>query len=126
MASSEVNISLLDNYVNLLQQQGKLKKAKDLKTRIENHYDPNPYYWLEKAQFGRYNDNYGDTERFYRKVIKLAPYVKQGYLELHDVYLLQDKKQQAISILEKSLIWLHERMQKRKYTKQLYQLSAPT
>lgn len=126
MASTDVNISVLDNYVNLLQQQGRLKQAEDIKFRIENIYDPNPYHWLEKAQLARYNNDYSDAERFYRKVIKLAPYVKQAYFELHEVYLLQDKKQQAISTLEQSLMWLHEPQQKRKYKKQLYQLSAAT
>ena len=54
MASSDVNISVLDNYVNLLIKQGKLTEAQDIKSRIENIYDPNPYHWLEKAQLARY------------------------------------------------------------------------
>ncbi|ARD45399.1 hypothetical protein [Colwellia sp. PAMC 21821] len=124
MTSSDVNISVLDNYVNLLIKQGKLKEAQDIKSRIEHIYDPNPYHWLEKAQLARYKSEYDDAARFYRQVIKLAPYVKQAYFELHEVYLLQNNKQQAISILEKALPWLHEPKQKRQYKKQLYQLSA--
>lgn len=123
MKSKDNNISILDNYVNLLKGQGRFKRANFIKQRIENIYDPNPYHWLEKAQFAVLKREYNDAERFYRKVIKLAPYVKQAYLELHEVYLLQDKKKQAITMLQQSLLWLHEPKQKRKYKKQLYQLS---
>ena len=124
MASNDVNISVLDNYVTLLKQQGRLRDAKKVKSQIENIYDPNPYHWLEKAQLASYNKEYSDAERYYRKVIKLAPYVKQAYLELHEIYLVQGKVQYAISILEASLPWVHEPKQKQKYKKQLYQLSA--
>lgn len=122
--SSDSNISVLDNYVVLLNGQERFEKAKEMKQRIESFYDPNPYHWLEKAQLARYQNEYADAERFYRKVIKLAPYVKQAYLELHEMYLLQSKKRQAIATLQQSLPWLHEPKQKRKYKKQLYQLSA--
>ena len=124
MASNDVNISVLDNYVTLLKQQGRLRDAKKVKSQIENIYDPNPYHWLEKAQLASYNKEYSDAERYYRTVIKLAPYVKQAYLELHEIYLVQGKVQYAISILEASLPWVHEPKQKQKYKKQLYQLSA--
>jgi tetratricopeptide (TPR) repeat protein len=123
LESSDVNISVMDNYVSLLKKQGKLSEARKVKQRIENIYDPNPYHWLEKAQLARQQNEYEDAERFYRKTIKLAPYVKQAYLELHEVYLLQDKKQQAITTLQQSLLWVHEPEQKRKYKRQLYQLS---
>ena len=121
--STDTNISVLDNYVNLLKSQNRFDKAQKIKKQIESIYDPNPYHWLEKAQLARYQNEYADAERFYRKVIKLAPYVKQAYLELHEVYLLQGKKHQAIATLQQSLLWLHEPKQKKKYKKQLYQLS---
>lgn len=122
IASSDVNISVLDNYVNLLKQQGRLSKAHEVKQRLENIYDPNPYHWLEKAQFARHDNKYADAARYYRKVIKLAPYVKQAYFELHEVYLQQGKTEQAISTLQQSLAWLHEPEQKQKLKKKLYQL----
>ncbi len=122
--SKSVNISVLDNYINLLTQQGRIKRARNVKRTIEDIYDPNPYHWLEKAQVASAENEYDDAERYYLKVIKLAPYVKQAYYELHHIYLLQNKKAQAIATLEKSLLWLHEPKQKRKYKKQLYQLSA--
>jgi tetratricopeptide (TPR) repeat protein len=122
--SSDTNISVLDNYLDLLKSQGKFEKATKVKQRLENIYDPNPYHWLEKAQLARYQSEFTDAERYYRKVIKLAPYVKQAYLELHEVYLIQGKKSQAIVTLQQSLPWLHEPKQKQKYKKQLYQLSA--
>ena len=121
--STDTNISVLDNYVNLLKSQSRFDKAQKVKKQIESIYDPNPYHWLEKAQLARYQSEYADAERFYRKVIKLAPYVKQAYLELHEMYLLQGKNHQAIATLQQSLLWLHEPKQKKKYKKQLYQLS---
>lgn len=124
MESTDINISVLDNYVNLLKKQSRFDKAKEIKQRIENIYDPNPYHWLEKAQLARYQNELKDSVRFYRKAIKLAPYVKQAYLELHEVYLLQGKKSLAITTLQQSLPWLHEPKQKRQYKKKLYQLSA--
>lgn len=124
MQSSDVNISVLDNYVNLLKKQSRFDKAKEIKQRIENIYDPNPYHWLEKAQLARHQNELSDSVRFYKMAIKLAPYVKQAYLELHEVYLLQGKKSLAISTLQKSLPWLYEPKQKRQYKKKLYQLSA--
>lgn len=126
MKSKDVNISLLDNYIVLLKQQGRMSLARNVKSSIENIYDPNPYHWLEKAQSATLENEYEDAERFYLKVIKLAPYVKQAYFELHEVYLLQDKKQLAIATLKQSLLWLHEPKQKRQYKKQLYQLSVAT
>jgi Tfp pilus assembly protein PilF len=122
--SSDSNISVLDNYIVLLNSQGRFEKAKKVKQRVEGIYDPNPYHWLEKAQLARYQSEYNDAERFYRKVIKLAPYVKQAYLELYEVYLEQGKKSKAITTLQQSLPWLHEPKQKQKFKKQLYQLSA--
>lgn len=124
MESSDVNISVLDNYVNLLRQQGRTAEVQKIKKQIENIYDPNPYHWLEKAQLARSQNELDESEKFYRKAIKLAPYVKQAYLELHEVYLLQGRKSLAISTLQESLPWLHEPKQKRQYKKKLYQLSA--
>ena len=123
MTSKDKNISVLDNYVSLLKSQGRLNRAKLVMQRLDNMYDPNPYHWLEKAQFARRKKEYKAAERYYRKVIKLAPYVKQAYVELYDIYLVQDKKLQAITTLQKSLPWIYEAKQKRKFKKQLYQLS---
>lgn len=124
--SKDINIGVLDNYIVLLKQQGRMTRAKNVKRSIEDLYDPNPYHWLEQAQSAKLKNEYEDAERLYRKVIKLAPYVKQAYFELHEVYLLQNKKQQAIATLKESLLWLHEPKQKRQYKKQLYQLSLDT
>ena len=124
LESSDANISVLDNYVNLLKKQGRFDRAQKIKQRIENIYDPNPYHWLEKAQLARYQGEFDDSIRFYRKVIELTPYVKQAYLELHEVYILQGNKSSAITTLQSSLPWLHEPKQKRQYKKKLYQLSA--
>lgn len=122
LASSDVNISVLDNYVTLLKQQGRLSKADEVRQRLDNIYDPNPYHWLEKAQFARHASEYANAARYYRKVIQLAPYVKQAYIELHEVYLQQGKTQQAIATLQQSLTWLNEPEQKQKLKKKLYQL----
>tara|TARA_R110000787_G_scaffold39879_1_gene99503 strand:- start:301 stop:1455 length:1155 start_codon:yes stop_codon:yes gene_type:complete len=124
--SKDINISVLDNYIVLLKQQGRMNLARNVKRSIADIYDPNPYHWLEKAQSAKLANEYEDAERFYLKVIKLAPYVKQAYFELHEVYLLQDKRQLAIATLKQSLFWLHEPKQKRQYKKQLYQLSVAT
>jgi tetratricopeptide (TPR) repeat protein len=126
MESQDKNINILDNYVDLLKGQRRLKDANKIKQQLEKLNDPNPYHWLEKAQFARLQNEYSDAERFYRKAIKLAPYVKEAYLELYEMYLLQNKTQQVISTLQQSLHWLHKPKQKRKYKKQLYQLSKAT
>lgn len=124
LTKKQKNINVMDNYLNLLEQQGKYTKALDLKRKLKNLYDPNPYHWLEKAQSARYQKRYSDAVALYQKVIKMAPYVKQAYAELRDVYLLQGQNNQAIKTLKSSLIWVHDPALKKKYKKQLYQLTT--
>lgn len=91
---------------------------------MKNIYDPNPYNWLGKAQVARSEKRYTEAANLYQKVIRMTPYVKQAYVELRDVYLEQGKIKLAVKTVERSLIWIHDPIKKKKFKKQLYQLTT--
>ena len=118
------NVNIIDNYATLLKEQGRLLLAKRILQRIDKINDPNPYNWLQKAQRARQEQQYYKAIKHYKKAIKMAPYVSQAYIELHEVYLIQNKRQQAINILKKSLKSLDDTEQQRKHIKLLQQLNS--
>lgn len=126
LESDDKNVNVLGNYVDLLKLRGKWQQATLLRKKIDQVYDPNPYHWLEKAQLARIQKNYRKASQYYRKVIKMAPYIKQAYTELYSLYIQQNRLSRAMEVLKSSLPWIYEPKEKKKYKQQLYQMTAST
>ncbi|MCL1078506.1 hypothetical protein D5R81_10865 [Parashewanella spongiae] len=119
------NIRLLSNYIILLERQQRMVKANALRTQLAKLDDPNPYNWLEQAYIAQSNQQDAEAIKYYRKVLKLAPYVQPAYLGLYQVYLSNQRPKAAQKVLTNALEWSYDPEQRQGYKYKLYQLSKP-
>lgn len=117
------NLSLLTNYSVLLREQHRMKEFQKINDKIDTLFDPNPYTWLEQAFFAQRENNNRKAEKYFLKVIEMAPYVQQAYLGLYQVYSKLDKKNTARRILKDALKWAHEDDDRLLYKQKIYSLS---
>jgi len=120
--NEQTNLSLLLNYSVLLSVQGRVTELKEIDKKIDTIYDPNPYSWLENAYIAKNENKPARAEKYFQKVIEMAPYVHQAYLGLYQLYLKQSKHHQAEEILTKGLQWTHHEEEKLRYKRKLFSL----
>ncbi|MBE8168311.1 MAG: tetratricopeptide repeat protein [Shewanella sp.] len=117
------NLRLLSNYIVLLNSQERLIEANRFSAQLAELKDPNPYNWLEQAYIARDNQHDIDAIKYYRKVIKLAPYVQSAYLGLYQMYLENQRPIAAQKVLTSALEWSYDPKQRLGYKYKLYQLT---
>lgn len=114
------NISLLNNYIVLLESQNREFEASQLKVHMNSLDDNNPYSWLEQAYVYRNNEKYDLAIRYYQKVLELAPYISQAYLGLYQAYRATEKYAKAQKVLEEGLEWTHVKKERQVFKYKLY------
>lgn len=117
------NLVLLTNYAVLLKKQDRPEELEFLNRKIDSLDDPNPYSWLEQAYMAQGGNQLGKAEKYYRKVIEMAPYVHQAYLGLYQIYRHRNQKQRAKNILKEGLKWTYEVNERSRYKGKLYTLA---
>ena len=96
-------LSLLKNYRQLLNEQGRHAKANTLGKQIAEMDDPSPYNWLHIADAMLADGNYKEALDYYKRAVELAPYLQFGYLGLAKVYYFQGQFGRSESMLEKAM-----------------------
>ncbi len=114
------NLVLLTNYAVLLKKQNRLQELEFLNQKIDTLEDPNPYSWLEQAYMAQSGSQFRKAEKYYLKVIEMAPYVHQAYLGLYQVYRNTNQTRRAKHILKEGLKWTYEVKERNRYKGKLY------
>jgi tetratricopeptide (TPR) repeat protein len=118
------SLTLLSNYIVLLNKQKNYQQAEKIRKKLEKLDDPNPYSWLEQAYMAQNQHKYRKAIHYYRKTLENAPYVHQAYIGLYQIYLKQNQEEKAQQMLEKALEWIYEFEQRKMYKVKLFQLQA--
>lgn len=120
MAQAPDSISLLSNYMVLLNRQGRVKEANALNEVLAKLDDPNPYRWLEQAYLAQHQADYQRAARYFHRTIELAPYVTQAYVGLYQVYMAKGNEARAKQSLASALAWTHEQGERKQLKYKLY------
>lgn len=118
------NLSVINNYIVLLEGQKRFDEALTYKNRINALDDPNPYSWLEQAYISQNQQEYSNAAKHYKKIIELAPYVHQAYLGLYHVYQSLNKPDLANKALKKGLEWTYIQKDRELFKYKLYAQNA--
>ena len=97
------NLSLLKNYRQLLNEQGRREEANVLSRQIAEVDDPSPYSWLNVADAMLAERNYKEALEYYKRAVELAPYLQFGYLGLAKVYYFQGHLGRSESMLKMAI-----------------------
>ncbi len=76
---SESNLDILNNYHSLLVNLNRVDGAKKIKEKIGRRDDKNPYKWISIANSSYNLREYSKAIVYYRKALKLAPYLHEPY-----------------------------------------------
>ena len=115
LAGQRDNLSVLNNYVVLLNHQGRQADANYWQDQLDKLEDPNPYHWLAQARQAHRNHQYTRAIRYYRKVLDIAPYVRPAYIGLYQIYASQGRHQKAEAALQDVLQWTYEKQERKRY-----------
>lgn len=83
---SNEKLSLLKNYRTLLKGQGRTAEATKITKRIAEFEDADPFEWWLLAEGAYGEKNYSDALIYYKKSVKIAPYLHEGYFGLAKTY----------------------------------------
>lgn len=79
-------VSLLRNYRILLRQQGRHGEVEEINKTLAKLEDTNPFDWLHAGQGAYDNGDFTDAVFFYKKAVKIAPYLHESYAGLAKAY----------------------------------------
>ena len=86
---SDEKLELLSNYHSYLIKHHRINEASEIKQEIEKINEPNPFDWLSIADKALFQGELSEASYYYKKVIKLAPYLHQGHAGLGKVEFLR-------------------------------------
>lgn len=122
LESDENNISLLSNFIVLLESLHRYNDADEISGRLSHLNDLSPYNWLEQAYIEQDKNNYNNAIKYYQKVLALAPYVNEAYMGLYTIYSIQGHELRARDMLKQALEWTYEITERKLYKYKLYSL----
>lgn len=77
---AEEKLSLLKNYRVLLMNSGRQQDAAAIAKQLLVLEDPSPFHWLQMARNANTEGNFTHAVRYFRRAIKLAPYLHEAHL----------------------------------------------
>jgi len=96
-------LALLKNYRLLLREQGREADAKKIDELVDKLNDKDPFDWWFLAEDAYAQENYQDALTYYKRAVKIAPYLHEGYFgmaktyyQLGDLGLAQSAMRKAI------------------------------
>lgn len=113
---ADEKLTLLKNYRVLLVADGRQEEAEQIEAQLENMADPSPNNWFQLARSAFEEHDYGRAVDYYKRVLKLAPYLSDARLELAKSYWELGDNDKAVESL---LIAIEDagNVQDRKYYK---------
>lgn len=104
MEHARDQLTLMNNYRNLLINQGRTKEADRISERLSQYDSQHPYHWLGLAHSSYANRDLVEAERFYLKTLDLAPYLHEAHMGLARVKYAQGDKRAAKRSLDQALL----------------------
>lgn len=80
------SLNVLSNYAVLLQDQGRVTELQNLEKQLLNIDDDNPYRWFDVANQQFAKQNYRTALRYFKRSVKTAPYLHEGYFGMAKSY----------------------------------------
>lgn len=77
---SEEKLDLLRNYHTFLTKELRVEEANTIQKRLTELNVVNPFDWINLGHTAYLQDNYSEARRYYKKALKIAPYLHQGHL----------------------------------------------
>jgi thioredoxin-like negative regulator of GroEL len=116
------NTSLISNYLVLAEQLNDLQLQAELQQQLHHSQDDNPYIWFSLAVKAERAEQYEDAIRFYRKLLRSAPYLHKANLALATLYLQQHDLAAAKTALTDALQYSYEPAGQARYQAKLQML----
>ena len=73
------NLDLLSNYHAFLLQQQRFFEAEEIAYKVDRYNNSNPFKWISLANQAYNEKDYSKAIRFYRRAMKLAPYLHETH-----------------------------------------------
>ncbi|MET1254474.1 tetratricopeptide repeat protein [Aliikangiella maris] len=96
-------LELLSNYYNYLKRFERFAEADQIKEKIAEINEPNPFDWLDIAEQSFRKGELDTALKYYDKAIELAPYLHHGYFGRGKVEFLKGNTWRAKKAYEKAL-----------------------
>lgn len=101
IAHAEEKLTLMKNYLRLLEESGREKEAQAVRLQLERMDDPSPYHWYQLARSTYENGEYREAIRYYKKALSIAPYLHEAYLGIalshYELGQLENSQQALVS-----------------------------
>ncbi len=96
-------VDALRDLIDLLQHRGPVRELILYATRAHEMSPENPKYTLTLAKALLEEEEYAESELFYKKTIRLSPKLAQAYKGLGQLYTIQEDYDSAMKNFEKAL-----------------------
>jgi len=118
------SLSLINNYIVLLESQQRLDEANALREKMATLDDKNPYSWLEQAYVFDKQGRHYQAIKHYKKAINMAPYIASAYLGLYKSQMAIGHLGQAKRTLELGLEWAYAQSERQMFKYKMYGLNV--
>lgn len=96
------SVSLLSNYILLLEQTNRPEEAALMKQKFKDVRDDNPYRWYDLANQAYAQQNFSQALNYYEKSIQAAPYLHESFYGQAKTYVRLGKRHQAKIAMKKA------------------------
>ncbi|MEP1445476.1 MAG: hypothetical protein ABJK37_05065 [Paraglaciecola sp.] len=96
------SVSLLSNYILLLEQTNRSGEAALMKHKFKDVRDDNPYRWYDLANQAYAQQNFSQALNYYEKSIQAAPYLHESFYGQAKTYVRLGKRRQAKIAMKKA------------------------
>jgi len=99
---SKNNLNLLRNYKIFLQREKRFKDANKIARQLASYKTKNPFDWVKLGNNSLAQGNYTEAKGYFKRAIKMAPYVHQAYFGIAKSEYILGNHKAARSALEKA------------------------
>jgi len=79
MQGEHHNTNMMSNYALLLETQSRLEEAEQIRLKMLDYPDSNPYAWIKLGHEAYESGNHSRAINYYKKAMALAPYLDEIY-----------------------------------------------
>lgn len=120
LAHAEEKLTLLKNYQLLLASQQRSAEAALIQQELDRIDDPSPFHWFQLAREAFNMGEYGDSIRYYRRALDLAPYMHEAWLGVAQAQYESGDNGDAVASLQKALENIYRADTRRLYKAKMF------
>jgi Tfp pilus assembly protein PilF len=118
------SVSLLSNYIILLQETGRLAKAEVIQQQFKKIDDKNPYRWYDLANQAFEQKKFSRALNYFERSIAVAPYLHESFFGQAKTYSLLGRKRLAKMALKNAIDLAFKPADERLYIAKLKTLNS--